>query len=291
MKAGGRGARVGATRHATGPEAAAPRPPRPRVTAAWDAVSRHSVGGPLVVAAVLALTGLVGGEAVQWWQGRSDPATGLVVRVVDLGLVDAGVAFALDEVLPVDPAGRLDCPSGTGCPDSADEGAVRRWLRDRGAYDVGTSHRQVILENATSRPVEVVAARAVVEERASPAALTRVTFAAEGAAGTVGLLFDLDTDLAVALDATSGADPDDAPRYFDRKFITLAPGERQPLDVTAVSTDDVTWRLALDVLGQGEPVTITAPGRFRTVGTDGLEAVPDDWEWRDGTFSRRARGR
>jgi hypothetical protein len=148
----------------------------------------------------------------------------------------------------------------------------------------------VILQNDSPEQLDIVGARARFRQRAKRQFKTEVIFPTAGASPTVGLLFDLDSRQGNALANEGETNPGDARPYFDRKFITLRPGERQPLDIIGRTTiDTVTWTIEFSVVSERTKREVLVPLEFRTSPPARADrplpsAGREVWEWSQDRF-------
>ncbi|GIG89157.1 hypothetical protein [Plantactinospora endophytica] len=121
------------------------------------------------------------------------------------------------------------------------------WLIQRGAARVGETKLQVVLTNNGAEEVIVTGIWAEVVQRGPIWAGTAFCEQTAGSADVEKIAFDLDDSNPVAREVHEDGSVGEP--YFERHVISLKPGEKMPLRVsaTAPEREAVTWRMVAEL--------------------------------------------
>jgi hypothetical protein len=143
------------------------------------------------------------------------------------------------------------------------DGSEADWYESHGAVQAGYSGNRVGIENLRSGPVDILAARAVIEQRLPPLTGTLFSLPPEGEVGDVALWIDLDAADPVAFELTGAENPDAHSRapYFATRHIQLIEKDRVYFRVLARTRKCYCrWRLRIDYRQNGKVAALTVPG-------------------------------
>jgi hypothetical protein len=143
-----------------------------------------------------------------------------------------------------------------------------------GAVDIGIVKEALVLEGGTSRDLSIVDMHAKILKREPALDGAHISCESAGAAGAIGVLFNLDEarpmarKLVVSLPNNQswrkfhptgdGGSYYDGPYFEQGNIVRLVKGEIQPFLLVGITTDDyVEWEVEADVIIDGEAQTIT----------------------------------